>query len=164
MKAAALSITIALLLLACTRGPADPSTLLPPGGSGWTKTGEPRSFAAADLWRYLDGGAEAYISAGVRRTITVDYEYRNARYLGPNEAVVDIHQFASAAGARTIMDAEPASKGQTVQLGDAAHVSGQAVVFRRGPYLVRLVAYQDSPETQDALVSLAREIEKKIKN
>jgi uncharacterized protein DUF6599 len=157
MKAAALTVTFALLLLACTHGPADPSTLLPPGGSGWTKTGEARSFAAADLWRYLDGGAETYVSAGVRRTVTADYRYRDQI-----EAVADIHQFASAAGARTMMDAEPTSNSQTAQVGDAARVSSQALVFRRGPYLVRLVAYQDTPETKDALVNLAREIEKKI--
>jgi hypothetical protein len=157
MKAAALSITVALLLLACTRGPANPSTLLPPTASGWTKTGEPRTFAAADLWRYLDGGADAYVSAGVRRTATADYRYRDQI-----EAVADIHQFASAAGARTVMDAEPTSNSQTAQLGDAARVSSQALIFRRGPYLVRLVAYQDTPETKDALVSLAREVDRRI--
>ena len=43
--------------------------------AGWQKTGETRTFAAKDLWQYIDGDAEQYIAAGVVSTSTSDYKY-----------------------------------------------------------------------------------------
>jgi hypothetical protein len=54
--------------------------------SGWQKTSETRVFAAKDLWQYIDGDAEQYISAGVVSTSTSDYKYQ-----GQLEAVVDVY-------------------------------------------------------------------------
>ena len=33
--------------------------------AGWEKSSETRVFAAKDLWQYIDGDAEQYISSGV---------------------------------------------------------------------------------------------------
>jgi len=44
--------------------------------AGWEKTGETRTYAAKDLWQYIDGDAEQYISAGVVSTSTSDYKYQ----------------------------------------------------------------------------------------
>jgi len=33
--------------------------------AGWQKTSETRVFAVKDLWQYIDGDSEQYISAGV---------------------------------------------------------------------------------------------------
>jgi len=145
-----------LLLAGCTR-PADPAKLLPTEASGWLKTGEARSFDAGELWRYVDGAAEKYVAAGVRRTATADYRYRDRI-----EAVAEIHQFAAPTGAQTIMDSEAAAGSQPVQIGDAARLFAQTLVFRRGPYLVRIVAYQESPENGAALSSLAQAIAAKL--
>ena len=67
--------------------------------AGWEKTGETRVFAAKDLWQYIDGDAEQYISAGVVSTSTSDYKYK-----GQLEAVVDVYTMGDAAGARKILE------------------------------------------------------------
>jgi hypothetical protein len=36
------------------------------------------------------------------------------------------------------------------------------VTFRKGPYLVRIVAYDDAPGTQQALIALAYGVETKL--
>jgi len=124
---------------------------------GWQKTGETRTFAAKDLYQYIDGDAEQYISAGVISTSTADYKYE-----GQLEAVADVHFMSDAVGARKIMETGRTSDARQVQLGDAGLAYGQSVIFRRGPYLVRIVAYESKPETQEALLSLARGVEAKL--
>ncbi len=65
-------------------------------------------------------------------------------------------------GARSIFESEPALRSQPLALGDAGRISKGTLAFRDGPYLVRLVAYQDAPEAGDALTALARAIEKRL--
>jgi hypothetical protein len=49
-----------------------------------------------------------------------------------------------------------------VQLGDAAVAYEQSVTFRKGPYLVRIVAYQAAPDGPQALLALAHGVEAKL--
>jgi hypothetical protein len=125
--------------------------------TGWQKTSETRTFAAKDLYQYIDGDAEQYVSAGVVTTSTSDYKYE-----GQLEAVVDVHTMNDAVGARKIMETGVTSDAKPVQLGDAGLAYTQSVIFRKGPNLVRIVAYQSTPETQQALLALARGVEAKL--
>ena len=125
--------------------------------AGWARTGDIRTFAAADLWKYIDGEAERYLKAGVQRVSTADYRFRDK-----SDAVVDIYTMGSEAGAEKIFESEPAANADTPRLGDAARLYSQSLVFRKGPYLVRITAYEDSPETKPALLGLARCIEQRL--
>jgi hypothetical protein len=155
-------IALSLLLAGCGRKPAAlPTDPFPVSNevSGWDKVGETRTFAAANLWQYIDGDAEKYIQAGVQKTLTASYQYKDS-----TEATVDIHVMAGADGPGKIMDAESAAESQSLALGDAGRLYGASLIFRSGQYLVRVVAYKSSPEAGKALVELARGIEKKLGN
>jgi hypothetical protein len=150
---------IALLLYAsCKHEPAERS-FFPASNevAGWATTGSVRTFEAADLWKYLDGGAERYLKAGVRRVSTADCKFQNAV-----DAVVDIYTMGSAEGAEKIFKSEPAVDMKPIQLGDDARLSSQSLVFRKGAYLVRIIAYQESAETQQAIFQLGRGIELRL--
>jgi len=138
---------------------ATPPRWLPAGGEapGWERPGEIRSFAAADLWKYLDGDAERYLRAGVRRTVTA--AYRNWSGL---EAVADVHQMADAVSAAGIFDSESPAGSRPVPLGDAARSYGQSLTFHKGPFFVRLVAFQDTAGGEAALIGLGRAIEMRL--
>lgn len=125
--------------------------------TGWQKASETRVFAAKDLWQYIDGDAEQYIQAGVISTSTSDYKYQ-----GQLEAVVDVHTMGDAAGAGKILEKGQTSDAKNVQVGDAGIAYAQSVIFRKGPYLVRIVAYESTPDTPQALLALAHGIEAKI--
>jgi hypothetical protein len=122
--------------------------------AGWQKSSETRVFAAKDLWQYIDGDAEQYISAGVVSTSTSDYKYQ-----GKLEAVVDVYTMKDAGGARKILETGQSGEAKTVQLGDAGIAYAQSVIFRKGPSLVRIVAYDTTPETSQALQALAHGVE-----
>ena len=125
--------------------------------AGWAKTGDTRTFSAAELWSYIDGDAERYVKAGVRTASTADYKFQNTV-----EAVVDIYTMGNAQGARTIFEGEPASQAKSVQLGDGGRLYTGSLVFWRKQYLVRIVAYKQSPEIQTALQALARGIDRRL--
>ena len=124
--------------------------------AGWEKTSETRVFDAKNLYQYIDGDAEQYISAGVVSTSTSDYKYQ-----GKLEATVDVNTMGSAEGARKILetgtkDAKP------VQLGDAGVAYAQSIIFRKGTSLVRIVAYESTPDAPQALLALAHAVEAKL--
>jgi hypothetical protein len=154
------AVALGCLLLGCGAKPgARPAPVFPQSNEipGWSKVGETRTFEAANLWQYIDGDAEKYIQAGVQKTLTANYRYKDS-----TEATMDIHVMATADGPRKIMESESAAESQPIALGDAARQYGASLIFQSGPYLVRLVAYQPSPEVEKALVELARGIERKL--
>jgi hypothetical protein len=97
------------------------------------------------------------LKAGVQRVFTADYRFQNTV-----DAVVDIYMMGSAEGARKILDSEPVGEAKPAQLGDGARLYSQSLVFRKGPYLVRIVAFQESTETPQGLLELGRAVEQKI--
>ena len=123
----------------------------------WEKTSETRVFAAKNLWQYIDGDAEQYLSTGVVSTSTSDYKYQ-----GLLEATVDVYTMKDAAGASKIMEKGQTKEAQTVQLGDAGLAYAQSVTFRKGPTLVRITAYESAPNSQQALLALAHGVEAKL--
>jgi hypothetical protein len=153
---AALAIVAAAAGTGCKRHKADP---FPASGAvaGWQKTSETRVYAAKDLWQYIDGDAEQYVSAGVVSTSTSDYKYQ-----GQLEAVVDVYTMGDTAGARKILETGQTSDAKSIQLGDAGVAYAQSVTFRKGPSLVRIVAYESTPDGPQALQALAHAVEAKL--
>jgi Family of unknown function (DUF6599) len=150
---------VALLLCAsCKRQPGERS-FFPASNevAGWATSESIRTFEAADLWKYIDGDAERYLKAGVRRVSTTDCKFQNKV-----DAVVDIYTMGSAEGAEKIFKSEPAIGVNPIQLGDDARLSSQSLLFRKGPYLVRIIAYEESAETQHALVQLGHGIDLRL--
>jgi hypothetical protein len=151
---------VALLLDAsCKRQPGTEQSFLPASGevASWVKTGHTRTFEAADLWKYIDGEAERYLKAGAERVSTTDYRFQNKV-----DAVVDIYTMRNAAGARKVFESEPVGDAKPAQLGDGSRIYSQSLVFRKGAFLVRIVAYEESAETQQALLQLGRGIELRL--
>lgn len=151
---------VALFLGAgCKRQPAAQRSFFPASNqvAGWARTGEIRTFEAADLGKYIDGDAERYLKAGVQRVFTADYKFQNKV-----DAVVDIYIMGNAEGAEKIFNSEPAVDGKPIQLGDGARLHSQSLVFRKGACLVRIVAYEESAETQQALLQLGQGIELRL--
>lgn len=122
--------------------------------AGWEKSSETRTFEPKDLWQYIDGDSEQFIQAGVVSTATSDYKYQ-----GQLEAVVDVYTMSGPDGAQTILERGQTKDAQTVSLGDEGLQYAQSVNFRKGPYLVRIVAYQSSATTPQALMALAHGVE-----
>lgn len=159
-------LTLALVLgvvlffcCACRRPAATPSAFFPDSAEapGWSKAPEIRTFPAAKLSDYIDGDAEKYLKVGVRSVATADYKFQQQV-----QATADVYVFSSPDGAKAILESEPVMDAKTSAIGDASELFSQSLTFREGPYLVRIVAYQDAPEVSPALLRLGQAIEKKL--
>ena len=157
-KSAIAVVAVAVMVAGagCKHAKVDP---FPASGAvaGWQKTSDTRVFAAKDLWQYIDGDADHYIQAGVVTTSTSDYNYQNHL-----EAVVDVYTMGDQAGAHKILAGDESKSGKSVSLGDEAVAFEQSVTFRKGAFLVRIVAYNSTPDTQQALLALAHGVEARV--
>ncbi len=154
---AVLLITLLLLFAGCKR--QSPVRLFPDSSEvpGWTRSQEIRTFSPDHLSDYIDGDAEKYINAGVRSTSTADYKFN-----GQVEVTVDVYTMSSPTGAKSILDSEPSAGAQFPDVGDAAHLYLQSLTFRKGHYLVRMVAYQESSQLSQAMLALGHAFETKL--
>ncbi len=151
-----MTTAIALFVLigaGCKKAKVDP---FPASGAiaGWQKMDATRVFEAKDLWQYIDGDAEHFIQAGVVSTSTSDYTYN-----GKLEAVVDVHTMGEPEGARKILETGLTRDAKTIQLGEEGVQYAQSVSFRKGHYVVRIVAYEATPEAPQAMLALAHGVE-----
>jgi len=152
-------LAVVFLFTACRQHAALSAGLFPDSNvvKGWTKSPEVRTFTPDHLSDYIDGDAEKYLKAGVKSTSTADYKFNEKV-----EVVVDVYTMSSPDGARSIFESEPAMDAQTPTLGDAARLYSQSLIFRKGPYLVRMIAYQESPQLPPALLDLGHALESKL--
>jgi len=143
----------------CNREPRTQAGPFPASNqiAGWEKTGNTRTFEAADLWKYIDGEAERYLKAGVQRVSTGDYKFQNKV-----DAIVDIYTMGSTEGAEKVFKSESAVDAKPIHLGDDARLHSQSLVFRKGACLVRIVAFEESTETRQALLQLGQGIELRL--
>jgi hypothetical protein len=65
-------------------------------------------------------------------------------------------------GAQKIYNSESAEGSQPVTMGDGGKYSKGSLTFRQGPYFVRLVAYEDSPEITKGLTDLAHAVSSRL--
>lgn len=150
---------VLLVTAGCQHRSVSAATFFPEAAEapGWTKAPEIRTFSADHLSDYIDGDAEKYIKAGVKSASTADYKFKDQ-----TQVVVDIYTMSTPEGARAIFESEPAMDSQSPSLGDAARLFSQSLTFRKGPYLVRMVAYQESPQFPQAMLDLGRAVENKL--
>jgi uncharacterized protein DUF6599 len=148
-----LAIAASGSLSGCKKKGASP---FPASGAvaGWEKASETRTFEPKDLWQYIDGDSEQYIQAGVVSTSTSDYKYK-----GQLEAVVDVYTMGGPDGAQTILERGQTKDAKTLSIGEEGLQYSQSVIFRKGPHLVRIVAYEANAETAQALSALAQGVE-----
>lgn len=153
-------VPVAMIVLVlgsgCKKNAHDP---FPASGAiaGWQKTDATRVFEAKDLWQYIDGDAEHFIQAGVVSTSTADYIYN-----GNLEAVVDVHTMGAPEGARKVLETGLSHDAKMIQLGDEGVQYAQSVSFRKGNYVVRIVAYESTSDAPQALMALARGVEARL--
>jgi len=153
LTALAILLLLGTGMAGCKKKTADP---FPASGAvaGWEKASETRTFAPKDLWQYIDGDSEQYIQAGVVSTSTSDYKYK-----GQLEAVVDVYKMSGPDGAQTILEHGKTKDAKVISVGEEALQYAQSVTFRKGPYIIRIVAYEAGSQTSDALVALAHGVE-----
>lgn len=127
--------------------------LLPVTGAAtnWSRTKDPRRYGPGNLWEYIDGAAEQYLTYGFQELATAAYAHVSTQV----DATADVYRMADPLNAFGIYAQERSSSCQAVSAGVEGCYAGGALTFWSGPYYVKLTSFKDSAEVTQALLVLA---------
>lgn len=130
------------------------SSLFPSAVDGWGKT-EDQFYDRENLYEYIDGGAELYLSYGFQRVLSRRY-HRD----GQPMIVVDVFDMKESANAFGLFCHSREMVDSTYGQGSQSYPG--LLTFWKDRYYVSILASPETPESKKAIANLARKIEEKI--
>jgi hypothetical protein len=128
------------------------AALLPDGSQFGARVRGAAAFYGKDLYRYIDGGADAYLKAGFVALAHREY------MAGAVELEADVYDMGAAGRALARFGAERPRDVRGLAIGAGAYVDEGALNFAAGTYYVKLVAFGEAGKTAGVLEKLARAI------
>ena len=126
-----LKLVCGIGLFAGVLAAANPACSLVPG---WTQQGEARSFAADNLFEYMDGNAEGYLLYGFQNMHGVTCVKDGVTL------VIDISDFGDADSAYGMFCANRDLRKPPAKLGMGGQIVPRRAIFAKGPYYVEIGA------------------------
>jgi hypothetical protein len=121
--------------------------------AGWKKSGEVETFIPKNLYEYINGAADLYL--------TYDFEeLKVAEYQNENKAsvTVDVYRHKTPLLAFGIYSQERLSGAGFLDIGVQGYYEKGFLNFLAGPYYVKLSTVNTGPEDRDVLVSFAKNV------
>jgi len=133
---------------------------LPDAGAvpGWTRTGEARRYGPGNLWEYINGAAETFLTFGFQEAATADY----ADAARKQEITIDIYRMGDPVGAYGMYAEERNPEATFLQVGAEGYRSGNVLNFWAGPCYVKLTAPREDPALAAGLEALAAEVARRV--
>ena len=122
---------------------------------GWTLAPEAETYTAEDLYRYIDGASELYISYGFKKLDVRRYSKK-----GWPEITVDLFEMSNAGSAFGIFAHSQEEPDQEVGR-DSEYLDG-LLRFWQGNFYVSLLCAPETPETRTALLALGRRLAQRL--
>jgi len=113
--------------------------------------GRPASYTRANLYDYIDGGADFYLSYAFQGAVV-------ANYSGPAGAkiTVELYDMGSSYDAFGVFAHEQAK--QNPPIGQGGSYAGGLLTFWKGRVFARMFAERESPATREAVLKLGKKI------
>jgi len=108
---------------------------LPDRVAAWTRSAQIQIHSPADLWEYIDGAAEQYLTYGVQDVATAKYTNSSGAVVG-----VDIYRMADSVNAFGIYRQELSPKARPVTIGVEGRAGSSSLKFWSGSFYVKLTA------------------------
>lgn len=132
---------------------------LVPKPAGWALTEAPRSYFPDDLFEYIDGAAESYLSYDFRELLVADFEKTGTKAT----LTVEIYDMGLPVNAFGIFAAERYPESKPVSLGELGYVEGEALNFLDGRYYVKMLAFGLDAATESVLAEFGAKVAAGIK-
>lgn len=111
--------------------------------AGFSQRGQVRSFTKENLYEYVNGHAEYFISAGFVHLSVGEYSTRGSEP-GEPDVVVDIYDMGKSIQAFSILADEAGGSPSALQAGMMGLKTPQGISFFTGQYYVRISAYDEN--------------------
>ncbi len=110
---------------------------------GLTRTGQLKIYTNENLYEYVNGHAEYFISAGFKGLTVGEYGRKEIGKRGP-DAVVDMYDMGKSIYAFGVLSDESGGKTDLLRPGVTGIKRDQSAVFIKGQYYVRIALYDKS--------------------
>ena len=137
--------------MAETKNPQNLFQNLPDHMSGWTKNPDYKIFLPENLFEYIDGGAELYLSYGFKKCLSVTYHRQ-----GHPDITADIFDMGLSTRAFGVFSHSRESQDHSI--GQGSEYSEGLLIFWKGRYFVSIMAYPETGEVKEVIVRLANRI------
>jgi hypothetical protein len=111
---------------------------------------EPRFFNPDNLFEYIDGAADEYLSYGFKKVVTADYA------VGPDSSsvTVEIYRMESPLLAFGIYAAERSPSEPPADVGAQGYRGSNVLIFHKGPYYVKITSFDFANDLGAVLLSI----------
>lgn len=123
----------------------------------FSRSGQIRAYTKDNLYEYVNGHAEYFLSAGFIRLVVAEYIRTGTEPAQP-DIVVDIYNMGKPIQAYGVLSGEIGDQGTAIRVGAKGAKTDQGISFIRGDYYVKITSFQGSI----SLEPIAREIDKAI--
>ena len=107
---------------------------LPARSGEWTRAAQIQMYNPTDLWEYIDGAAEQFLTYGFQDLATAKYASDQVR----TTVVAEVYRMGDALGAFGIYRQEVSPKARPVALGVEGRASSNTIRFWLGEFYVKL--------------------------
>jgi len=156
MKKLTIGIIIATLLawgtLFLNADKADMASIFPTL-KGWTQKGKPDVYTPDNLFEYINGAAEVFLSYDFQVLATVTYENQDK-----NSFTVDVYNHHNNKNGFGIYSAEKPQKGDFVPVGAQGYYEKGILNFLKGAYYVKMSGYDLGDNDKQVLTTAAQAI------
>ena len=124
-------------------------SVLPSEVSGWKKAEPPETYDKSNLFDYIDGGAELYISYNFRKLLAVRY-----KGAGEEEIVIDIFDMGNSFNAFGLFSHGREREDRLA--GQGSEYSAGLLTFWKDRYYVSILAYPETEGKKEIVIGLGR--------
>lgn len=129
-----------------------------PQVKGWAVKGEVLKFSPENLFEYIDGAAEAYLSYDFQALIAAEYQKTG----GPQTISVEIYDMGSTKNAFGIYSAERYPDTRFINIGLQGYEEDGVLNFLSSRYYIKLLSFEDEQPAVDVLRRFATDIARRI--
>jgi hypothetical protein len=126
-------------------------SFLPDTVQGWRASGHDRTFDGDNLFDYIDGGAELYLSYGFRLLISREYKGDD-----PPDIIVDVFDMGTSENAFGVFSHSRETMDES--FGQGSQYTEGLLLFWKDRYYVSILASPETETSKEACLSLASHI------
>jgi hypothetical protein len=127
---------------------------LVPEVDGWKQDGARQSFFPENVYEYIDGAAESYLSYDFKELLVVQLKKEGTTAT----LTAEIYDMGNATNAFGIFSAERYPENAPTGIGDLGYLEGESLNFMAGHYYVKLLSFGLGEGTAAALTEYGRKL------
>jgi hypothetical protein len=128
-----------------------------PGLEGWTKKGKPDLYTPDNLFEYINGAAEVFLSYDFVKLASLTYENNKE-----NSFTVDVYQHSSDRNGFGIYSQEKPQKGDFLNIGTQGYYEKGVLNFLKGGFYVKMSGFDLGDNDEKVLTTAAKALAKAL--